>query len=112
MFGYPLLMALPWQKPRTSFTRGPDYSAKQDAVGLLRGNKKTPSEADYKPATDDSKKRCHECRNYGKPGESESDCGVVVGIVKAEGVCDMWTQRPYDAPSTTEIVIKVNGNTG
>ena len=83
--------------PRTSLTRAPGRE----------GTKRTPTEADYKPASEDSKKRCHECRNYGRPGEPESDCGVVVGIVKAEGVCDMFTQRDYSVPSP--VVIEVRG---
>jgi hypothetical protein len=90
-------MALPWMTPRTSLTRAPGRE----------GTKRTPSEADYKPASDDSKKRCHECKNYGKYGEPEADCGIVIGIVKAEGVCDMFTQREYT--SNQQIVIEVRG---
>lgn len=101
-------MALPWELPRrNSLSRGPDYSGKSDVRAVLSGQKKTPSEADYKPASDDSKKRCHECANYGKPGEPEADCGVVVGIVKAEGVCDMFTQRDYS--QSGGLVIEVRG---
>lgn len=98
-------MALPWMNKRNSLTPAPDYSAKRDVKAFLSGAKKTPSEADYKPASEDSNKRCHECANYGKPGEPEADCGVVVGIVQAEGVCDMFTQRDYSEPG--QIVIEI-----
>lgn len=89
-------MALPWQKVHNSLTRAPGRE----------GTKRTPTDVDYKPASDDSKKRCHECMNYGKYGEPEADCGVVVGIVKAEGVCDLFTQRDYSAPGPITIEIR------
>lgn len=97
-------MALPWLSKRTSLTRAPDYSGKRDTEAYLKGSKKSPSEVDYKPASEDSKKRCHECMNYGKPGEPEADCGVVVGIVKAEGVCDLFAQREYKKPDTGLVI--------
>lgn len=103
-------MVHPMFRPRrTSFTKAPDYSTRADVAAVVSGSKKTPTEADYKPASDDSKKRCHECANYGKPGEPEADCSKIVGIVKAEGVCDLFSQRDYTAGGT-EIVIKVNAN--
>lgn len=96
-------MVLPWL----------NNSAKKDTVAFLKGTKKSPSDADYKPASSDSKKRCHECANYGKPGSHESDCKKVIGIVVAEGVCDFWQQRKYEeeAPkhdAKTEIVIRLS----
>lgn len=84
-------MALPWQQPRNSLTRAPGRE----------GTKRTPSDVDYKPASDDSKKRCHECRNYEKYGEPESSCSEVVGIVKAEGICDLFIQRAYSPQGIT-----------
>jgi len=91
-------------KKRFSLSKAPDYSAKRDTEDVLSGKKKTPSEADYKPASNNSNQRCHECMNYGKPGEPVSDCGVVIGIVKAEGVCDMFCQREYDKPGSGVVI--------
>ena len=92
--------------PRDSQSKATPVAGSKDVMSLLSGKKKTPSDADYKPASSDSTKRCHECMNYGKPGAPESDCGVVIGIVKAEGVCDMFAQREYAQPGTVTIEIK------
>lgn len=100
-------MALEFMKTRKSNTRGPDYSAKRDTEAILSGQKKTPSEADYKPATADAKQRCHECKSYSKFGEPESDCKKVVGIVKAEGICDLFSQRDYSDTKEAGVVISI-----
>lgn len=100
-----------FQKRRDSLSRAPDYSTKRDTIAFLKREKQSPSDVDYKPASDDSKKRCHECVNYGKYGQPEADCKKVVGIVKAEGVCDLFRQRKYDddevGTTPTEVVISV-----
>ncbi len=110
MFRYYSLMAHSMFRPRrTSLTPAPDYSAKQQVKEML--SKKSKEETDYKPASMGSEKRCHECANYMKPGQSESDCRKVIDIVVADGVCDLWQQRDYSEKKTnTEIVISVNGN--
>lgn len=97
----------PAMRRRNSLSKAPDYSAKGDTASLLKGLKRTPSDVDYKPASDDSTKRCHECKNYGKPGQPESDCKRVVGIVKAEGVCDLFAQRSYDDDDGGGIEIRL-----
>lgn len=107
-------MAIPdFLRRRDSLSKGPDYSAKGETVAFLKGIKKAPNEVDYKPVPTDSVKRCHECVSYRKPGQPESDCAKVVGVVKAEGTCDLWKQRSYEneAPGAgekkTEIVIRL-----
>lgn len=101
----------PSQRPkRTSFTKGPDLTGKLDTLAFLRGEKKTPTEADYRQAPVDSKARCHECQSYQKPGQSESDCAKVVGVVRAEGTCDLFSERTTPVPSetrSTEITIRL-----
>lgn len=100
----------PAHRKRTSFAKGPDLSGKNDTLAYLRGDKKTPTEADYRQAPVDSKARCHECQSYQKPGQGESDCARVVGVVKAEGVCDLFSQRtsvPESEFQRTEITIRL-----
>lgn len=88
-------------RSRNSLAKAPDYSAKQATEQYLSGQKKTWSEVHYLPASEDSAKRCHECAYYLKPGQPESDCAKVIDVVKAEGVCDLFTQRQYnDKPAT------------
>lgn len=104
----------PAMKKRTSFSKAPDYSAKRETEAVLRGDKKTPNEVDYKPVPTDSRKRCSECVSYLRVGQSESDCSKVIGIVKAEGTCDLWAQRDYADDNaglnkSTEITIHVRG---
>lgn len=107
------MMVHPMFKKRLSFSKAPDYSAKADTVAFLKKEKQTPSEADYKPASGDSRRRCHECKYYSKFGEPESDCQKVIGIVVAAGTCDVWAQRDYpqNAPNSgsnpIEITIKL-----
>lgn len=86
----------------------------QDATDVLAGKKKTWTEVDYRPASMDSTKRCHECKFYKHPGMPESDCERVIDIVKAEGTCDLFSQRDYfadkpagDSGKKTEIVIRL-----
>lgn len=88
-------MAHPMFEIIISATKGPDYSAKNDAKALIRGEKKTFDEVHYQPAGEDSKRRCHECVSYLKPGQQQSDCAKVISVVQAEGVCDLWKQRNY-----------------
>ena len=98
-----------FQPKRNSFSKGPDYSAKRDTAAVLSGEKKTFSEAHYRPASQDGKKRCHECKFYQKPGQAESDCAKVIGVIKAEGVCDLWSQRDYSKTSGgTEITVSIS----
>lgn len=97
----------PYFGRKRSFAKGPDFSAKNDTVAVLRGDKKTPTSVDYRAASVDSKKRCHECKFYSKYGSPESDCDKVVGVVKAEGVCDLFAQRDYAPEVKKEQVIAV-----
>lgn len=106
----------PAMRRRNSLSKAPDYSTKRDVADLASGKKKSFEEVNYLPASDGSKKRCHECANYLKPGQAESDCAKVISIVKAEGVCDLFKQRDYHddvepepKPTPTEIVIRLNG---
>lgn len=97
---------------RTSFTKAPDYSAKADTVSVLKGEKKVPNDpdVDYRPASYTSKDRCSECEFYKRVGQSESDCEKIVGIVKAEGVCDLFKQRDYSQDVESDdntITIKI-----
>jgi hypothetical protein len=101
---------------RTSSTPAPDYSSKGDAAAVASGEKKTFNEAHYRPASQDGKKRCHECKSYLKPGQPESDCAKVISVVKAEGYCDLWSQRDYkegsdstEGKKTLDITVKVSG---
>jgi hypothetical protein len=82
-------------KIEISLAPGPDYSAKNDSVALLKGDKKTHKEVDYRLGPQDDKKRCHECKSYQKPGQESSDCARVIGVIQAEGTCDLWSQRSY-----------------
>lgn len=98
----------PAMRKRKSFAKAPDFAAKNDAVAMLKGEKKGPSEVDYRPASRESKDRCSECISYKRKGQSESDCDRVVGIVKAEGVCDLFKQGERAATeSSTSIVIEI-----
>lgn len=101
----------PGMQRKDSLAKGPDYSGKAATLAYLRGEKKVPSEVDYKPASTDSKKRCSECVSYLRVGQAESDCSKVIGIVKGEGTCDLWVQRDYsdDHKPATEITIHVRG---
>lgn len=104
----------PAMRKRTSFSKAPDFSAKRDTESVLKGEKKVPTEVDYRQAPVDSKERCHECLHYSKPGSSESDCAKVVGVVRAEGVCDLFKQGAAPQPATTStpsmaITIEVGG---
>ena len=104
-------MVHPLFRRRDSFAKAPDYSAKADTLALLRKEKATPTEADYKPAQVDSKKRCHECKFYEKYGEPKSSCTKIIGVVVAEGTCDYWSQRDYNTTDTnkgTTIVVEVH----
>lgn len=76
----------PFAAKRQSFAKGPAH---------LQNSKKTFSEAHYVPAGQDSKKRCHECKFYEHPGNKESSCAKVIGVVSADGVCDLFSQRNY-----------------
>lgn len=72
-----------------------DYSAKKDAEAVLTGKKKTHKEVDYRLGEKDGPRRCHECKSYQKPGQESSDCARVIGVIRAEGTCDLWSQRDY-----------------
>lgn len=106
-------MVHPLFRKRASNTPAPDYSGKAETLAFLRKEKKGQEEADYRPASGDSKKRCHECASYQKPGDKESSCAKVIGVVVAEGVCDLWTQRDYSSDPVgtkkppTEITIRL-----
>lgn len=103
----------PAMKKRTSFSKAPDFSAKRDTEAVLRGEKKTPTEADYRQAPVDSKNRCHECQHYNKPGSSESDCSKVIGVVRAEGTCDLFAKRTTtDSPASTSPSVAVTIQVG
>lgn len=109
----------PAMKKRTSFAKAPDFSAKRDTESVLKGEKKVPTEVDYRQAPVDSKERCHECSFYNKPGSSESDCAKVVGVVRAEGVCDLFRLRAVgETPHTgsqgsgTSFAVTVEVNNG
>lgn len=98
-----------------SYTK-PGVDAKRDAVGVLSGDKRLKSETNYRHP-EDTDKICLSCKFYEKAGESESSCSRVVGIVKAEDVCDLWGQGPdstkldevsrKELPTTAQVVIKL-----
>lgn len=100
---------IPYFARRDSSAKGPDYSAKMDTVAYLKGEKKVPNdpEVDYRQAPYAAKQRCSECKSYKRIGQSESDCEKVVGIVKAEGVCDLFEQRDYDKDPEDDNTITI-----
>lgn len=93
---------------KVSTVKPRDYSARDDTAAVLKGEKKVPSDVDYRPAPFGSSKQCHECKFYTKFGESESDCKRVVGVVRAEGLCDIWEKRTEEpsgeGPKTTVVI--------
>lgn len=70
-----------------------DLQAKSDTVAMLKGEKKSMSEANYTQAAYTSKQRCSECKHYKKPDQKDSPCDVVVGIVSGDGVSDFFEKR-------------------
>ena len=96
----------PWER-RTSYSKAPDYSAKQNVEDVLSGAKKTFKESHYQPAQQDSLKRCSECKFYKKPGNDKSDCDKVIGVIEADGYCDLFIQKDYRKDSTPNIVIEI-----
>ncbi len=104
----------PFQKERrTSLTPGPDYSAKKDTLAFLKGTKKSLSDVNYTQAPYGSKDRCSECKFYEHPGQKDSSCEKVVGIVSGDATCDLFSQRDYALDSAPdkpglEITIRTN----
>lgn len=105
-------MTFPWQNTRDSQSKGPDYSAKGDVKSLLQGSKKTHSESHYRPAEDDSKMRCSECEYYVKPGQPRSDCRKVIGVIEAEGTCDLYKARTSEPPVAGGMTITISMGQG
>lgn len=77
--------------------------SKFDARGVLMGERKLKSEANYRVADGDSLKRCSECLYYVSPGQPQSDCEKVVGQVESFGTCDLWTENPTPPGDREEI---------
>jgi len=97
-------------KKRFSLSKAPDFSAKRDTEDVLKGTKQTWSDVDYMPAAKNAIKRCSECKFYKRTGQPESDCAKVVGIVKGEGVCDVFAQGEFkstEAKQNMSITIQV-----
>lgn len=91
---------------RTSFTKAPDYSGPSDTEAVLSKKKVTPVDADYSPASANARARCIECEYYLQKGKAESDCAKVIGLVVANGTCDLYEQAsPKPAPNPAPPVV-------
>lgn len=98
----------PWLQKRDSPAKGPDYSAKNDTKAVFSGRKVLRSEANYRPAKEDSFKQCSECEYYENPGQPKSSCAKVVGVIDAEGVSDLFRERQGPpTKNSTSITIQI-----
>lgn len=74
------------------------------------GSLTSREEAYYRPQENaDSKEFCSECVHYLQPGEENSSCRRVAGIVEAHYVCDMFVPRESQGQTAPQIVINVGG---
>lgn len=96
---------------RKSTASAPDYSAKDAAKSVLKGDKKLKGDDDvnYRPGRNDAK-ICHNCRSYENPSNRESPCEKVIGMVESEATCDLWAvrraeDRKYDDKPSVNISI-------
>lgn len=98
--------------PRKSNAPAPSYRAKNDVKAMLTGEKKSQTEVNYMQAPYGSKNRCSECEYYCEPTQKDSPCSKVVGVISADGICDLYEDRkaPEEAPQpAVSITINVNG---
>ena len=81
---------------------------RNELVDRLSG-KKTKEQTNYRSAEAvDTKQMCSECQNYITPKNPESACKKVVGFVKADAVCDLFSaRRSPEAPSGPTITITI-----
>ena len=74
-----------------------DYTPDKERKSLVAdrlGGKVTKEEANYRPHDNaDRKDTCAECDSYLTPGEAQSSCRKVAGLVEAEDTCDLWAAR-------------------
>lgn len=71
----------------------PATRRKQSIVDRLSG-KQSKESATYRDGNEaNTKSSCAECEYYLHPGQAESSCGKVAGVVEARSVCDLFTPR-------------------
>lgn len=71
----------------------PSTARKQSIVDRLSG-KQSKESAVYRDGNEAlTKSSCAECENYLYPGQAESSCAKVAGVVEARSVCDLFTPR-------------------
>jgi len=74
----------------------PDKRRRAYVVDRLTG-KVSKEEANYRPHDNaETKDTCAECEHYLIPGQENSSCRRVAGIVRAEDTCDLFAARAVE----------------
>lgn len=75
---------------------------KMEVAQRLQG-KRSKENVSYRPSHErETKISCAECENYQFPGQAESTCAKVAGMVEGRDVCDIFTRRPASSIITPQ----------